>query len=192
MAFQTGTPVDPRLMQADYSGFARAAEIKAQTLANLGATIGGAIQMHQQKKAQKAMDQQADSFLLNAAQQETGIGQSLRDLGIIDAETASVARQSLGGSANVLKMASEFMQEPAGAAEPVTGSEMKNTLDLLGVESAADIRLENGDIILDPPGYFNTETLKPDDPRYRILKETKGGQALLQGLDRFAGFSIEE
>ena len=189
MAFQVGTQIRPELANADMSGFHRAAEISAQALANLGATIGGAIEQHHQKKAQKSMDQQADSFLLKTAQQKTEIGQALRNLGIIDAETASVARKSLGGSANVLQMAAGFMQEPQ---ESVTGSEMKNALSILGVESAADISLEDGNIVLDPPGFFNKETLTPDDPRYRILEGTKGGQALLESLDRFAGFSIKE
>jgi hypothetical protein len=43
MAFQAGTQVDPRLMQADYSGFARAAQINAQAMANLGEQIGSAV-----------------------------------------------------------------------------------------------------------------------------------------------------
>jgi hypothetical protein len=50
MAFQTGTRVDPRLMQADYSGFARAAQINAQALANLGEQIGEGIQDYQKNK----------------------------------------------------------------------------------------------------------------------------------------------
>ena len=43
MAFQAGTQVDPRLMQADYSGFARAAQINSQAMANLGEQIGSAV-----------------------------------------------------------------------------------------------------------------------------------------------------
>ena len=50
MAFQAGTRVDPRLMQADYSGFARAAQINAQALANLGAQIGEGIEKYQKNK----------------------------------------------------------------------------------------------------------------------------------------------
>jgi hypothetical protein len=50
MAFQTGTRVDPRLMQADYSGFARAAQINAQALANLGEQIGEGIEKYQKNK----------------------------------------------------------------------------------------------------------------------------------------------
>ena len=44
MAFQTGTTVDPRLMMADYSGFAKAAEIEAQGIQNLAAGLSAGVQ----------------------------------------------------------------------------------------------------------------------------------------------------
>lgn len=185
MAFQTGTQVRPELGAIDYSGFTRAAGIQGQMLANLGAAIGGGIQMHQQKKAQKAMDEQADSFLLNASQQQTALGQSLRDLGIIDAETAGVARKSLGGSANVMQIASAFMPEAAGGPEPVSGQEMKNTLDLLGIKQPKQIKIKDDGTI-----KVRGKTLDPTSIEYRTLTETKGGQALLRAVDPFAGFSV--
>jgi hypothetical protein len=58
MAFQAGTQVDPRLMQADYSGFARAAQINAQAMANLGEQIGSAVTkyaVNKQKKEDKKL-----------------------------------------------------------------------------------------------------------------------------------------
>lgn len=185
MAFQTGSQVRPELGRMDYSGFTQAAGIQAQMLADLGAAIGGGIQMHQQKKAQKAMDQQADAFLLNASQQQGALGQSLRDLGIIDAETAGVARQSLGGSANVMKLASEFMQEADGGQGPVTGAEMKNTLDILGIKQPREIKVKGNGII-----KIRGKKLDPTSIEYRTLTETKGGQALLRAIDPFAGFSV--
>jgi hypothetical protein len=54
MAFQTGSQIDPRLMQMDYSGFTNAANIQAQSLANLGGQIGGAIEAYGIKKEKKA------------------------------------------------------------------------------------------------------------------------------------------
>ena len=57
MAFQVGSQIRPELGNADYSGFARAAEIQANTLAQLGSAIGGAIQDHQAKKAKKLEEQ---------------------------------------------------------------------------------------------------------------------------------------
>ena len=50
MAFQTGTRVDPRLGALDFSGFTNAANIQAQGMAQLGATIGGAIAANKEKK----------------------------------------------------------------------------------------------------------------------------------------------
>ena len=59
MAFQVGSRIRPELGKADFSGFARAAEIQAATLAQLGATIGGAIQERAEKKKEKALSKQA-------------------------------------------------------------------------------------------------------------------------------------
>lgn len=66
MAFQAGTQVDPRLMQADYSGFTKAAEIQAQGMANLGEQIGAGIKGYKARKDQEKVDQakvnQAEAF----------------------------------------------------------------------------------------------------------------------------------
>ena len=53
MAFQTGTQVDPRLMQADYSGFANAASIRANAMDKLGSKIGSIIEDYKEKKQDK-------------------------------------------------------------------------------------------------------------------------------------------
>ena len=57
MAFQAGSTIRPELGNADYSGFARAAEIQASSLAQLGVAIGGAIEKHQEKKIKKQEEQ---------------------------------------------------------------------------------------------------------------------------------------
>jgi hypothetical protein len=57
MAFQAGSQIRPELGNADYSGFVRAAEIRANTLAQLGSAIGGAIEKHQEKKIKKQEEQ---------------------------------------------------------------------------------------------------------------------------------------
>lgn len=48
-----GSSVDPRLFMQDYSGFARAAEIQAQGMQNLGASIGGAIESYAEAKEKR-------------------------------------------------------------------------------------------------------------------------------------------
>tara|TARA_R110000782_G_scaffold147180_1_gene239973 strand:+ start:153 stop:1070 length:918 start_codon:yes stop_codon:yes gene_type:complete len=50
MAFQTGSQIDPRLMKMDYSGYAKAGEIQANALANLGAQVGAGIEKYQKNK----------------------------------------------------------------------------------------------------------------------------------------------
>lgn len=53
MAFQTGSTIRPELGNADYSGFARAAEIRGAAIANLGAKIGSVIEDYKEKKQEK-------------------------------------------------------------------------------------------------------------------------------------------
>lgn len=64
MAFQTGTKVDPRLMMADYSGFAKAAEIEAQGMQNLAAGLSAGVQKFAKKKEKKKADQSATDLLV--------------------------------------------------------------------------------------------------------------------------------
>ena len=54
MGFQTGSQIRPELGNADYSGFANAANIRANALASLGQQIGGAIESYGIKKEKKA------------------------------------------------------------------------------------------------------------------------------------------
>lgn len=65
MAFQAGTPVDPRLL--DYSGYARgmtqAAAIEATALADLGNRIGEAIEEAGKKKADKEIKKGLEGLL---------------------------------------------------------------------------------------------------------------------------------
>jgi hypothetical protein len=57
MAFQSGTTVDPRLMQADYSGFARAGEIEGQAMANIGQSVASGIEGYKKKKKEQKIGQ---------------------------------------------------------------------------------------------------------------------------------------
>jgi len=52
-----GSSVDPRLFVQDYSGFTRAADIQAQSMANLGSQIAGGIERYgEQKQERKKLD----------------------------------------------------------------------------------------------------------------------------------------
>jgi hypothetical protein len=97
MAFQTGTQVRPELGRADVSGFARAGMITGQALTNLGAQVGGAIAENRQKKEKATQDKAFDEVLVGISQKpDSPMGAALREIGIVDAETAAVARKSLG------------------------------------------------------------------------------------------------
>lgn len=50
MAFQTGTQIRPELGNADFSGFANAASIQANAMANLGQQIGQGIEKYKKNK----------------------------------------------------------------------------------------------------------------------------------------------
>ena len=184
MAFQAGTQIRPELANADYSGFVNAASIRAEALANLGAQIGGAIKASNEKKEKARLNKQAAELLLGLSQQY--------GLGIENTDQANTAVNVLGPEAfNIITNVAKTFREESEVPQ-VSSNEMLDTLQLLDLESANSIKFENGNIVIDPPGFFNTETLSPDDERYRILTQTKGGQALLQSIDSFAGFSIVE
>lgn len=72
MAFQSGTQIRPELGNADFSGFANAASIRANALANLGEQIGGAIESYGIKKEKKANQKlRYESILPYATQQRS-------------------------------------------------------------------------------------------------------------------------
>ena len=53
MAFQTGTQIRPELGNEDFSGFARAAEIRGAAMAKLGSKIGSIIEDYKEDKEDK-------------------------------------------------------------------------------------------------------------------------------------------
>ena len=124
MAFQSGSQIRPELANADFSGFANAATIRANALANLGATIGSAIKKHKVNKEEKLFNDNVDDFLSTTSQKETKFGESLRELGITGKESARVARQALGDDlVPLLKMFMSMGDEPVKPVSPgVTGA----------------------------------------------------------------------
>tara|TARA_R110000782_G_scaffold176066_1_gene267138 strand:+ start:59 stop:697 length:639 start_codon:yes stop_codon:yes gene_type:complete len=119
MAFQAGTRIRPELANADFSGFANAASIRANALANLGATIGSAIKKHKVNKEEKLFNDNVDDFLSTTSQKETKFGESLRELGITGKESARVARKALGDDlVPLLKMFMSAGDEPVKPVSP--------------------------------------------------------------------------
>lgn len=71
MAFQTGSQVDPRLL--DYSGYTKgltnAATIEASALANLGKEIGSSVEKYQKKKLEKEQKAEIKTSMLSSLEQ---------------------------------------------------------------------------------------------------------------------------
>jgi len=72
MGFQTGTTIRPELGNADYSGFARAAEIRGAAMANLGSKIGSIIEDYKKDKEEKIQKENFSAALMPYATQMTG------------------------------------------------------------------------------------------------------------------------
>lgn len=124
MAFQTGTKIRPELADADYSGFVNAASIRAQSLADLGAQIGGAIKARGEKKEKAKLNKQAAEMVLGLSQKYS--------LGIETMDDAKIAVDVFGGGAAALDSLSKLSQDfKKGIAGPstVTSSEMGNFMD---------------------------------------------------------------
>ena len=120
MAFQTGTPVDPRLGRADVSGFARAGMITGQALANLGSQVGEGIERYQKNKqitasslAQLEGSMAADPSILLAMQQageaNPTIGKALKALREGDYKQQDVL--ALSGFASSLQSQKDAAQQ---------------------------------------------------------------------------------
>lgn len=108
MAFQTGTRVDPRLGALDFSGFTNAANIQAQSMAQLGATIGGAIAANKEKKKEKALTESAAQMVLSYATANPEAGMQL---GIESLEDAKIVVKTLGGAKPTMSLLMELAQD---------------------------------------------------------------------------------
>ena len=92
-----GESIDPRLMQADFSGYAKAGMIQGQALAGLGQQIGDVIK---QRSDQKKRDAQNEKFLQQALDMfkgtdlEAPIGSAYQEY--ISEETTDKQRRAIG------------------------------------------------------------------------------------------------
>ena len=125
MAFQAGTQIRPELAEADYSGFVNAASIRAQSLADLGAQIGGAIKASNEKKEKARLNKQAAEMLLGLSQKY--------GLGIETTDDANAAIKVFGDAAAAVNSLSRLSQDfNKGLAGPSTvkSSEMENFMNV--------------------------------------------------------------
>ena len=175
MAFQTGTRVDPRLGALDFSGFTNAANIQAQALSNLGATIGGAIAANKEKKKEKALTESAAQMVLNYSNANPDVS---NQLGIKTLEDAKIAVKTLGGAEPTLS----FLMEVGDPGDAPTASEITSVARLLDRPEFSNIKFDEttGEAFMEVP---NKETLRPfDKRRVPVPKSIQN----LPGFDEFA------
>ena len=155
MAFQTGTRVDPRLGALDFSGFTNAANIQAQGMAQLGATIGGAIAANKEKKKEKALTESAAQMVLSYSNANPEAGMQL---GIETLEDAKIAVKTLGGA----KPAMSLLMELGGSSDAPTASEITSVARLLERPEFGNIKFkpESGEAYMLVP---DKGTLNPFD-----------------------------
>ena len=133
MAFQAGSRIRPELGNADFSGFARAADIQANTIAQLGATIGGAIAASKQKKQEKALSEQAANLVFSFANANPEAG---KQLGIETLDDAKVVVKTLGGAKPTLRLLMELQpsQETMKPSSPSSMASAETYAKTLGFE----------------------------------------------------------
>ena len=181
MAFQSGSRVDPRLL--DYSGYTQGvtqgAAISAQALAQLGAQVGDAVDKLRTKKEEKKQKGFiADSFI-KMGDANAELGEMILP-GFANAEedekklAANTYIEGLGlANATKLNMAllSSFLGDDDKEPQKIGNvSTFMNT-----IEDLPNYRMKNGNILYDPtPGKGSDEReVRADD---KIFRDYEGGQ----------------
>ena len=192
MAFQAGSRIRPELGNADYSGFVRAAEIQANTLAQLGATIGGAIQVAGEKKKEKALNKQAQEmvfgFLKSNPTQANFFGLP-EDFELSDIKPIIDVVGAKPSIALIMELNMASMKAQTPSLPSVTQAQKFD--EYLGtIGGGKEVILKNGmlydeDLFIDDPLPFN-------DPIVQQALKTKEGQTFLTGYGDATFISTEE
>ena len=175
MAFQTGTQVDPRLL--DYSGYAQgmtqAAAINAQALASLGQAVGKGIEEFNEKKLQKEQKKQATpviaSFLrqidptLSEEQSNAGATSFINSVGIegVEAAIPMLTIQAMKSQTEIRKAQLEALGE-LGKEDQLSITDQQKVaqgFESDGVYTNQGFYLQGGKLYqtINPPGLFNKE-----------------------------------
>jgi hypothetical protein len=175
MAFQAGSRIRPELGNADFSGFGRAAEIQAASLAQLGATIGGAIQASKAKKEEKALSKQAQEmvfgFLKSNPEQANFFGLQ-EDFEMSDVKPII---DVVGAKPSIaLMMELNMASMKAGQTKRPTIGDITKLREFL----PGDKVIEDGRIV---DTTFRNEVLPVSDPLVQQLLQTDVGQSQLYG-----------
>jgi len=177
MAFQSGSTIRPELANADYSGFANAATIQANALAQLGATIGSAIQVAGEKKKEKALSKQAQEMVFGFLKGNPGQAEFFGLPEGFEMSDVKPVVDVLGAKPSIslmmqLKMAS---MEAGQTKRPTIGDITKLREFLPG-----DKVIEGGRIV---DTTFRNEVLPKSDPLVQQLLQTDVGRSQLYGYE---------
>ena len=157
-----GESIDPRLMQADFSGYANAGMIQGQALANMGKQIGDVIK---QRSDQKKRDAQNEKFLQQALDMfkgtdlEAPIGSAYQEY--ISEETTDKQRRAIG----------ETMRETIGLGLKAQEMRMQQAA-LMAKGSAGAPKIET---ISDGKGGTYQAVWDAQMGQYRPISEFTGG-----------------
>jgi hypothetical protein len=155
MAFQSGTAVDPRLMQADYSGFTNAAQMEGDKKRKFTDTLSDAIGANETDKKQdkefgqivKSSLAMTDAMMQNLPREQAeelarfATDSGVNDLSLPMEQRAQAAQQfgaSLGSIIDSIKGPGEvtYMEVPGGTAVMQGGKIIKvipsNTINFGG------------------------------------------------------------
>jgi len=195
MAFQSGTTIRPELANADFSGFARAAEIQAASLAQLGATIGSAIQVAGEKKKEKALSKQAQEMVfgfLKANPQQAeffGLSEGFEMSDVKPVVDVMGAKPSIALMMQ-LKMASMKARETVRPSVK-DAQNLEEYVATLTSPKGNDLVIRNG-MIYDEDIAFD-DPLPANDPAVIAALGTEEGQKILTGYgDAIYGGTVED
>lgn len=174
MAFQAGTRVDPRLMQADYSGFTNAAQIRADSASQLGQNIGNAISSYKDKKKEDKQFAQGvknsialiDALMVNLPEdQSEKLAIYARDSGLIDSSTPMSERYQASQDikANISAIMNSIEGPPEVTSQSVPGGTviMENGKVVDVIESGPSFNFGGTPPVIG--GQVAADTLSPAD-----------------------------
>jgi len=186
MAFQTGSRVRPELGRADVSGFANAGIIQGQALAQLGATIGGAIQVAGEKKKEKALSKQAKEMLFGMLKKNPAQADffGLPEDFTLDDMTPFVDVMGAKPALALITQLNMASQQAGQTKRPTIGDITKLREFLPG-----DKVIEDGRIV---DTTLRNEVLPVNHPLVQQLLQTDVGQSQLYGYGNAELISTEE
>jgi len=183
MAFQSGTQIRPELGNADFSGFANAASIRANALANLGEQIGGAIESYGIKKEKKANQKLRYESILPYATQQFGAeeGEKIAQQFALDPALTSQVMQfaTIQKDQEVLDKALAVSTNTDGTTD--WGQTVQSYIQLGGSDPRMVAGLASEARKSDPKEAFTPSVMEVDGVKFAIT--SKGGAQVISTPD---------